>query len=60
MEFRHTREQVAAEGLEMIDTGALVQHVLADLNVAISEAKTEIVFAGLPSLRFVKTLFFCS
>lgn len=46
-----------AEGLEMIDTGALVQHVLADLNEAISEAKTEIVFAGLPSLRFVKTQF---
>jgi light-regulated signal transduction histidine kinase (bacteriophytochrome) len=41
----------------MIDTGAVVQDVLADLNVAISESKTEIVFAGLPSLRFVKTQF---
>jgi signal transduction histidine kinase/CheY-like chemotaxis protein len=46
-----------AEDLEMIDTGAVVQNVLADLNAAISESKTEIVFAGLPSLRFVKTQF---
>ena len=43
------------ETLETIDTGAAFQHVLTDLDVAIAESKTEVVFETLPSLRFVKT-----
>ncbi len=45
------------ENLETIDTEAVLQHVLADLNVAITESRTEVVFGKLPSLRFVKTQF---
>ena len=41
------------ENLETIDTQATLQHVLADLNVAIIESKTEVVFENLPSLRYV-------
>ena len=46
-----------AEDLETIDTDAALQLVLADLNVAITEAETEMDFGKLPSLRFVKTQF---
>ena len=42
------------ENLESVDTGAVLQHVLADLKLAISESKAEISFASLPSLRFVR------
>jgi signal transduction histidine kinase len=45
------------ENLETIDTEAVLQHVLADLNVAITESKMEVVFGKLPTLRFVKTQF---
>jgi signal transduction histidine kinase len=45
------------EDLETIDTDAALQNVLADLNVAITEADTEIIFGKLPSLRFVRTQF---
>jgi signal transduction histidine kinase/CheY-like chemotaxis protein len=45
------------ENLETIDAEAVLQHVLADLNVAITESKTEVVFEKLPTLRFVKTQF---
>jgi signal transduction histidine kinase len=40
--------------LETVDTGAVLQHVLADLTLARSESKAEISFASLPSLSFVK------
>jgi histidine kinase len=40
--------------LETVDTGAVMQKVLADLTVARSESKAEISFADLPSLKFVK------
>jgi signal transduction histidine kinase/CheY-like chemotaxis protein len=43
--------------LETIDTGAVLQDVLTNLNVAISESKAEVVFGALPSLRFVKGQF---
>jgi hypothetical protein len=45
------------ENLETIDTKAALQRVLADLSVAITESKTEVVLGKLPSLRFVKTQF---
>jgi signal transduction histidine kinase len=45
------------EDLETIDTGADLQQVLADLSVAISESKAEVVAEKLPSLRFVKRQF---
>jgi signal transduction histidine kinase len=45
------------EHLEMIDAGEVLQQLLADLNVAIAESQTEVVFAGLPTLLFVKTQF---
>jgi signal transduction histidine kinase len=45
------------ENLETIDTQATLQHVLADLNVAIIESKTEVVFENLPSLRYVGAQF---
>jgi CheY-like chemotaxis protein/nitrogen-specific signal transduction histidine kinase len=45
------------ENLETIDTEAGLQHVLADLNVAITESQTEVVFEKLPSLRFVSAQF---
>jgi signal transduction histidine kinase len=45
------------EDLETIDTDAALQRVLADLNVAITESKTEVVFEKLPSLRFVRAQF---
>jgi light-regulated signal transduction histidine kinase (bacteriophytochrome) len=46
------------EELETIDTRADLQLVLADLSVAISESKAEVVVAEkLPSLRFVKRQF---
>ena len=34
-----------------------MQHVLADLNAAIIESKTEVVFGNLPSLRYVRAQF---
>jgi len=40
--------------LETVDTAAVLQHVLADLTLALSESKAEISFASLPSLSFVK------
>jgi signal transduction histidine kinase len=48
---------VRDEKLETIDTGAVLQQVLADLGAAISESKAEVVFGELPSLRFVKRQF---
>jgi signal transduction histidine kinase len=45
------------EHFEMIDTGAELQQALADLEVAITESKSEIVFGKLPRLRFIKTQF---
>jgi signal transduction histidine kinase len=45
------------ETLEMTDTGAVLRFLLADLNVAITESKTEIVSTELPPLRFVKAQF---
>jgi signal transduction histidine kinase len=45
------------ENLETIDTQAALQHVLADLHVAIMESKTEVVFGNLPSLRYVRAQF---
>ena len=45
------------EKLETIDSGAVLQQVLADLGAAISESKAEVVFGELPSLRFVKRQF---
>jgi signal transduction histidine kinase len=45
------------EDLETIDTGADLKEVLADLSVAISESKAEVVAEELPSLRFVKRQF---
>jgi signal transduction histidine kinase len=45
------------ENLETIDTQAALQHVLADLNVAMIESKTEVVFENLPSLRYVSAQF---
>jgi len=48
---------VMDEKLETIDSGAVLQQVLADLGAAISESKAEVVFGELPSLRFVKRQF---
>ena len=48
---------VLDQKLETIDTGAVLQQVLADLSVAIGESKAEVVFEKLPSLRFVKGQF---
>jgi signal transduction histidine kinase len=45
------------EDLETIDAGADLQEVLADLSVAISESKAEVVVEKLPSVRFVKRQF---
>jgi light-regulated signal transduction histidine kinase (bacteriophytochrome) len=45
------------EKLETIDTAAVLQEVLTDLSVAISESKAEVVVGELPSLRFVKGQF---
>jgi light-regulated signal transduction histidine kinase (bacteriophytochrome) len=42
------------EKLETIDTGLVMQQVLVDLSVAISESKANVVFGKLPSVRFVK------
>jgi signal transduction histidine kinase len=45
------------EKLETIDTAEVLQQVLADLRVAISESKARIDYDTLPSLRFVKGQF---
>ncbi len=48
---------VVDEKLETIDTEVVVQQVLADLDVAITESKAEVVVGKLPSLRFAKRQF---
>jgi signal transduction histidine kinase len=40
--------------LEAVDTGTVLQQVLADLALAVSESKAEISFGSLPSVSFVK------
>ena len=45
------------ELLETIDAGAVLQQVLTDLRVAISESQVEILVGKLPSLRFAKRQF---
>jgi light-regulated signal transduction histidine kinase (bacteriophytochrome) len=42
------------DNLESIDTGAVLQRVLADLSLALTESKAEISLASLPTLNFVK------
>jgi light-regulated signal transduction histidine kinase (bacteriophytochrome) len=42
------------DSLEPVDTDALLQQVLADLSLALTESKAEISFASLPTLNFVK------
>jgi light-regulated signal transduction histidine kinase (bacteriophytochrome) len=42
------------DSLESVDTGTLLQQVLADLSLALTESKAEISFASLPTLNFVK------
>jgi light-regulated signal transduction histidine kinase (bacteriophytochrome) len=39
---------------ESVDTGVVLQQVLADLSLALTESKAEISFASLPTLNFVK------
>jgi signal transduction histidine kinase len=46
-----------AANLETIDSGAVLKCVLADLQVALEESQTEVVFTTLPSIRFAKTQF---
>jgi light-regulated signal transduction histidine kinase (bacteriophytochrome) len=48
---------VLDEKLETIDTGAVLQHVLSDLSVAITESQAEVTFGKLPALHFVKGQF---
>jgi light-regulated signal transduction histidine kinase (bacteriophytochrome) len=42
------------DNLESVDTGAVLQQVLADLSLAVSESRAEISSASLPTLNFVK------
>ncbi len=45
------------EKIEIIDAGAVLEEVLANLRFVIDEAKAEVVVGELPSLRFVKAQF---
>ena len=44
---------VRSEKHEVIDTGAVLQEVLVNLSLAISESKAQVVIGNLPTLRSV-------